>query len=578
MTIASPVLPTIEQPNDPKQPTPKRGVIEMGLFAPYNEVVQVIGSWNDWDPIELTRGPDGWWRTTIELEDGDYQYKFRVKSLSYFAVGEMLDVFDPYALSITEDKRENTILRVRNGRRIDIDYDWKHDDKPLPDNRDLVIYELHVGDFAGKERGKFKHVIEKLDYLKDLGINCIELMPVKEFPGKGWGYSLRSLFGVENSYGKPEDLCRLIDEAHARGMRVIIDGVYNHADPEAPLTKIDYAYWYHQNNPDPPEFHWGPKFNYDHFDEKLKVFPARKYVIESIQFWVQVFHIDGIRFDATGAIKNFDVLREMADAAFDKIAGIKPFMTIAEHIPEDPNVTGRPGRGPMNAAWHDNFAWLIQTILAGKERGGHQPWNLDELEMRMNPATNGYLEADRFVNYLSSHDHHRAMHILGDEAKIFDDAAFRRMKLGMALLLMSPGLPMIWMGNEFGFAADKSLDPRPLDWALLENESNQNLLNHTKALVKIRHEHHALCSDSFEVVLKNQERKLFGFKRWNGGGEVLVVVANLKDEPAGDFAIENAGLEDGTWREALFGYDTKVEGGVLRDSLGASEVKVFIKQ
>jgi 1,4-alpha-glucan branching enzyme len=555
------------------------GVIELGLFAPYNEVVQVIGNWNNWQPIELTRGPDGWWRTTVELEDGDYQYKFRVKSLSYFARGQMLDLFDPYALSITEDAGEATILRVRDGRRIDVEYDWKHDDESLPNNRDLVIYEIHVGDFAGKQRGgKFKHVIEKLDYLKELGINCLELMPVKEFPGRGWGYSLRSLFGVENSYGKPEDLCRLIDEAHGRGMRVVIDGVYNHSDAESPLTKIDYTYWYYGENPDPPEFHWGPKFDYGHWDDKLKIFPARKYVIESIQFWVQVFHIDGIRFDATGAIKNFDVLRELANSAFDKIGGIKPFITIAEHIPEDPAVTGRPDRGPMNAAWHDNYAWLLQTILTGKERGGHSPWNLDELEMRMNPATNGYIEADRFVNYLSSHDHHRAMQILGEEGKIFDEAAFRKMKLGLGLLLMSPGLPMIWMGNEFGFAADKSLDPRPLDWDLLNNESNAGLVNHTKAMAKIRHDNAALRTDSFETVLKDQKRLLFGFKRWNGGGNQIVIVANLKDEPSGEFVIENVALEDGEWHEAVFRYDTKVEGGVLRDSLGPSELKVFIRK
>ena len=193
----------------------KKGTIELGLFAPYNELVQLIGDWTQWQPVQMTKGEDGWWRASVDLADGDYLYKFRVKSLSWFAKDKMLDVFDPYALSVTDEKEESAVLHPK-WSAVNVDYKWQHDDVPLPVNRDVVIYELHVGDFSGKKRGHFTDVIERLDYLRDLGINCIELMPVKEFPGKGWGYTLRSLFAVENSYGVPEDLCRLIDEAHAQ--------------------------------------------------------------------------------------------------------------------------------------------------------------------------------------------------------------------------------------------------------------------------------------------------------------------------------------------------------------------------
>jgi 1,4-alpha-glucan branching enzyme len=402
-------------------------------------------------------------------------------------------------------------------------------------------------------------------------------MPVKEHPGKGWGYTLRSLFAVENTYGPPEDLCRLVDEAHARGMRVIVDGVYNHADPESPLTKIDYEYWYWKDNPDPKEWHWGPKFNYGKYDEHLDLFPARKYVIESIQFWVERFHIDGIRFDATRAIRDFDVMRELADAAFAKVNGIKPFICIAEHVAEDPAITGRPEDGPMNAAWHDSWSHLMQAVICGKEHEGYQPDNLDELEQKTNPATSGYKTGDRMVNYLTSHDHKRAMYILGDDAKIFDDAAFRRMKLGISILMTVPGMPMLWMGNEFGFACDKTLDPCPLDWGLLKNDSNHGLMEHTKLLAHIRHDNPALRGDGFEVVLKDQERLLFGYKRWNGEGNVILVVANLKDEDAGEFIVEKSGLEDGTWREIMWVDEIKVEGGVLKSVLAKSEVKIFVK-
>src|SRR5262249_1609037 len=156
--------------------------------------------------------------------------------------------------------------------------------------------------------------------------------------------------------------------------------------------------------------------------------PARKYVIESIQFWVEKFHIDGIRFDATYAIKDFDIMRELADAAFDKINGIKPFICIAEHVPEDPAITGRPHEGPMNAAWHDSLGRLFQAIITQQERDGHQPWNLDELAAKLNLETNGFKEADRVVNFITNHDFKREMHMLGEDAHLFDDCAFRRCK------------------------------------------------------------------------------------------------------------------------------------------------------
>ena len=170
------------------------------------------------------------------------------------------------------------------------------------------------------------------------------------------------------------------------------------------------------------------------------------------------------------------------------------------------------------------------------------------------------------------------MRLLGDVSKIFDDPAFRRVELALGLLLTIPGIPMIWMGLEFGFAAERSLDPRPLDWSLLKNDLNKQLNDYTKTFIRIRNQNPALRSDSFQVVLKDQGRQLFGYKRWDGGGDVVVIVANLKDEPSGEFVIENAGLEDGNWKDAVHGNEIKVEGGVLRDTLGPSEVKVFVKQ
>ncbi|HVT90198.1 MAG TPA: alpha-amylase family glycosyl hydrolase [Tepidisphaeraceae bacterium] len=561
----------------------KTGKIEFALFAPYNEIVEIMGSWNDFKSEPMVKNDVGWWVTNVDLPDGQHQYKFRVKSRSFFARDQMLDIFDPYCLSVTEDKFERSIVEVRNGTRLWVEYEWKHDDVPLPANGQLVMYELHVGDFHCKRNdktrcGTFNDVIAKLDYLAELGVNCVELLPVKEFPNPGWGYSLRSLFAVENSYGRPEDLCRLVDECHARGIRVIIDGVYNHAEQEAPLTKIDYAYWFHENNPDPPHMQWGPKFNYHLYDEKLKIFPARKYVTDSIKFWVEKFHIDGIRFDATTAIKDFDVMRELADAGYGKVNGLKHFLTVAEHIPEDPAITGRERGAPMDAAWHDCLGRHLQAICCLQEQAGNHPFDLDGLIQKLDVKTNGYEKPERIVNFLGNHDYKRPMTIIGDDGKIFDEAAFRRMKVGIALLLTSPGLPMLWMGEEFGFPADKSLEPRPLNWSLLNNANNSDLLRYHQRLIKLRKETPALQGETFEVVLKDPGRGLLAFKRWNAEGNVIVIVVNLRDEPAGDFTIQDCGLEDGVWHEFVGHCDIDIKDGKFSDDLDRSEVKIYQKK
>ncbi|RPJ01109.1 MAG: hypothetical protein EHM39_03775, partial [Chloroflexi bacterium] len=283
----------------------KTSPIPFELLAPYNESVALLGSWNDWEPLPMEKDDRGIWRAEVPLADGDYEYKFQVISKSFFAAGETRTVADPKALEHTLDSHENSIVRVRNGQRSALTYEWQHDDKPLPPNEQLILYELHVGDFSGTSGadsgkiGTFADLIDRLDYLADLGINALELMPVNEFPGHhSWGYSLRSLYAVENSYGSPDDLARLVDECHARGIRVIHDAVYNHLEMEAPLTQIDYSYWFYEQNPDEEKLHWGPKFNYEHYDENLKTFPARDHVMGAMRMWNGNFHMDGIRFDA----------------------------------------------------------------------------------------------------------------------------------------------------------------------------------------------------------------------------------------------------------------------------------------
>lgn len=551
--------------------------IEISLFAPTIRRCEVCGNWNDFEPQPMSLGDDGYWRTTVNLADGEYRYFFRLQSNSWFNDGRTVDVADPCADHIDPYHEPQAKLFVRNGHRRDVNYDWKHDDVPLPPNHELIIYELHVGDFVGSDesaKSKFERVAEKLDYLKDLGINAIELMPVKEFPGDSWGYNLKSLYAVENSYGTPEQLCQLIDEAHARGMRVICDGVYNHAHKDHPFAHIDYEYWFHRKNPDPPEADWGPKFNYGQWDERHGVFPARKYVKEAIRHWIETYHIDGIRFDATRMIANFDMLREMSGIGTEAVGRLKHFITIAEHIPEDPAIVGYPEKGPMHAAWHDAMCKQLQAVVVGVDRDGLQPWDLRTLMKMLNPRTNHYGSAGRFVNYVDNHDQPHLMNQLGDWAKTFDDAAIRRSILAAGILMISPGMPMLWMGQEFGSAARKQLEPSPLDWSLLNNDRNRHALAMYRKLIWIRREHHWLAGDEFEPLLADNDRHLLAFKRWNDNGSVIVFVANTRDEESPGFAIER-GVKAGRWTELLSGESFELKQDKLELTLRPSEIRVY---
>ncbi|HEY9860437.1 MAG TPA: alpha-amylase family glycosyl hydrolase, partial [Candidatus Obscuribacterales bacterium] len=208
--------------------------IEFSLFAPRVEKVALIGSFSDWQETPMTKGEDGYYRASVDLEDGVYQYKFRVLSKTEYLLGQWLDVNDPYATEI-DLNTQNGMMRVKDGEKVSTFYEWQHDDKPLPANEELVIYEMHIADFVGEIEGVtlgqyFQAAIAKLDYLVELGINAIELMPVTEYTGNyRWGYLVRYFFAPESSYGNPEDLKRFIDECHARGIRVLIDGIYNHS-------------------------------------------------------------------------------------------------------------------------------------------------------------------------------------------------------------------------------------------------------------------------------------------------------------------------------------------------------------
>ena len=531
--------------------------IEFNLFAPNNKGAALIGSFSNWKDIPMQKGEDGYFRTQVELEDGIYQYKFRIQSKSpSFKPDQWVDVIDPYATDVDEAK-QNAVVRIKDGKRIIDAYVWQHDEESLPANHELVIYELHVADFSGgendpDERGKFKHVIEKLDYLSELGINAIELMPVNEYPGDySWGYMVRHYFATETSYGSTEDLKRLIDECHARGIRVIIDGIYNHTDGECPLLLIDRDYWYYHDKhyPEDPANYWGPEFNYENYDEKLGIKPAWEYVGDIVRFWIQEYHIDGVRFDAVRQLANYDFLYWITDEA-RKAAGNKPFYNIAEHIPDTSSIT--TPQGPMDSCWHENFRFFVLQDISGDS------FNTGKLKEALDAKRQGYATATSVVNYLASHDRDHLMAELASR-QIVSPASFNRAKLGAVLLMTAVGVPMLWMGEEFGeYTRQTPNQKNKLEWPILKHDLNRGLFEYYKGLIALRQQTPALQTENIDFFHENLDAKVLAYVRWNDAGNRVVVVANFSEESLRGYKVTNFPAA-GTWHEYMD--NSEVEAG-----------------
>jgi 1,4-alpha-glucan branching enzyme len=544
--------------------------IEFTFFAPYSDKAAVRGSFSNWEDIMMEKGDDGFFRLSVDLPDGDHEYKFCVTSHSFWQDGQWICVTDPLATDINEQSgQDNAVLHVRDGKIQVDDYQWRHDMNPLPSDNELVIYEMHVGEFGDT----FQGVIERLDYLAGLGVNAIELMPVTEYPGdNSWGYNPRHFFAVESAYGETQDFKRLVDECHARGIRVILDLVCNHADTETPLAKIDHNYWFHDPESNQDDHQFGPKFDYNHWDDNLKMFPARHFMNQVAFYWVTEFHLDGIRFDATALINNFDFLHWVGEEV-KRLTGIKPFYLVAEHLPVDPAIVGMDG--PMDGLWHDYFYWQMTANLREGEFMGWQPLDWEKTLAAIEPARNGIIGATAAVNYLSNHDHNRLMFELGT-AGILNEKAFRKLKLGFAVLMTSVGVPMIWMGEEIGQSNEKSMEKRPFDAPLMQNESNADLLHYVSGLTFLRKNTGALKSENIEFIHMDTEKCVLAWKRWDDNGSLVVAVANFSDNFYGDYQVPN--MPDGEWHEYIFNYDKVAEGGVLTDMVAESSCKIYVKK
>jgi len=327
---------------------------------------------------------------------------------------------------------------------------------------DLIIYEVHVG--TATSEGTFRALIERLDHVRALGATAIELMPIADFPGdRNWGYDGVCPFAPARCYGRPEDLAALVDAAHARGLAVLLDVVYNHLGPDGNHFRAWTERWFDERHPTP----WGPALRHD-------AEPVRAYLRDNAAYWIRDFHFDGLRLDATHAIVDDSaegggthVLTEIADTA-RAAASEREVLIIAEDERNEARIVREVSRGGfgLDAVWADDFHHEVRRILAGDHEGHfadfegsvaelakilHKGWLYEGQRSESHGKPRGTPAFDiappRLVYCVQNHDQvgNRAK---GDRLHHGESARLGTFRAAVTLLLATPCTPLLFMGQE----------------------------------------------------------------------------------------------------------------------------------
>ena len=327
--------------------------------------------------------------------------------------------------------------------------------------RGQVLYEMHVGTFT--TGGTWRSAIDRLPQLADLGITTIEVMPVAEFPGRfGWGYDGVLIYAATRLYGTPDDLRAFVDRAHALHLGVILDVVYNHVGPEGSVfSRFARSYFSRKYDNE-----WGEALNFDGADSA----PVREYFMSNAAYWIDEFHFDGLRLDATQSIhdsSNEHIIAAISTKA-RAAASERDILLITENEPQDVRML-RPieeGGYGLDAAWNDDFHHSASVALTGRKEAYYADHQGVPQEF-VSAAKYGYLfqgqwygwqkqnrgtdarriEPAAFVNFIENHDQ---LANSGDGSRLRLRTAPGRYRAMTALLLLMPGTPMLFQGQEFG--------------------------------------------------------------------------------------------------------------------------------
>ena len=569
------------------------GRCEFTVWAPFlKEVALKIVSPQE-KIISMEKGGKGYWKITVGDTSDKTRYLYRLN-------GEK-ERPDPASHFQPEGVHGPSQVIDHDSFRWE-DSEWNG----IPISA-MIIYELHTGTFTPE--GTFEAIISRLDELKDTGINALEIMPIAQFPGeRNWGYDGVYPFAVQNSYGGPGCFKWLVNECHKRGIAVILDVVYNHLGPEGNYL-WDYGPYFTKKYRTP----WGDALNFDgaHSNE------VRNYFIENALHWFKNFHIDALRLDAIHGISDMSAkpfLSELAEKVeeFSKTTG-KTCYLIAESDLNDSKVTRSREFGGygIDAQWCDDFHHALHTILTGEKQGYYSDFG--EVKHLVKAMREGFVysgeysqfrqknhgnsskdvPATQFVTFSQNHDQ-IGNRMLGERLSTL--VSFESLKLAAGVVLLSPYIPLLFMGEEYGEEppflyfishSDPTLieavrqgrkaefhnfswkeeppDPQSvetflkskIDWEKRFEGYHKVLLDFYKKLITLRKtipalshlDKKSLCVDGLE------EEKILFVKRWKDSDHVFLIfnfnTTDVKITPS---------ISEGAWNKVLDSSEKKWNG------------------
>lgn len=498
---------------------------------------------------------------------------------------------------------------------VSLSHDWETEAwQPAP-FEEWIIYELHAGTFSAS--GDYAGIETKLDHLVELGINAIEIMPSAQFPGnRNWGYDGVFPFAVQNSYGGPKALQKLVDACHARGIAVILDVVFNHLGPEGNyLTSFGPYFTDKYKTP------WGSAINFD----DAQCDPVRAYFVENVLMWFRDFRVDALRLDAVHAIKDLSpvhILAEISAATkkLEKNTGRKHRLIAELDLNDSRYIDPLVNRGyGMDAQWIDEFHHALRVTVGGSRSGYYSDFNgISDLAKSYNDAyvfDGQYSEhrqryfgvktanpGDQFIVFSQNHDQ-VGNRMLGERSsELFSDGL---VKLMAAAVLLSPFLPMLFMGEEYGeenpflyfvdhsdpdlceavrkgrkaeFAAfhaegeapdptkKETFEKTKLQWSRLADERHSRLFEYYKELIRLRKKYACfrLPDRSGSSCEADESRQTLTLKRWSEN-ETAICFFNFSSQR------HSFTLPEGNWKPI---FNSSATTGT---DMSAESVAVYIK-
>lgn len=541
------------------------------IGAPRKSGIYLLGSWNNYtaDASSLMN--------TCTDANGIRYFWLTVKGLDYttpypyfFLVDGKTKVGDPYARLVLDPQNDKyispevypNIPEYPTGHgdgavavfQANLNkYSWQTYNFHRPSQKDLVIYELLVRDFTGTEgaakgNGTIRQAIDKIPYLKGLGINAVELLPINEFNGNmSWGYNPNFYFAPDKAYGTPDDYKEFIDTCHANGIAVILDMVFNQSDWQHPWYKM-----YNVNNN--PMYNATAPHAYSVLNDWNQGHPlVRKQWVDCCRFWLKEYKVDGFRFDLVKGLGDNDSYPNNGDSgtnAFNQ-SRIDNMRAITEAIravePDayciNENLAGAQEENAMAEFGMLNWA-NVNYGGCQYAKGIQSGTNLN----RFNAINDGYRKAGSTVSYLESHDEQRLAYEQErgglNEVKNNVENAMHRLGSAAAQMIMAPGSHMIWQFSEMGNAQNtknntggNNTDPKIVNWSLMEEPNHKGLVDNYSELIKFRlgHKEYFDTTNGARVILRCAESNWVNGRTisctYNGEEIYTVVNPNVTGDP-----------------------------------------------